>query len=276
MGSWNGTCGFSNLPIYAGLKCKLFILIQNHCEVDQSPGLSSPTDAFSVYALPITGEYDDYGMINHIEENWNNQYIVDKINEDIKKEVIKVKPDYNEIEVNSFNSIEEVIEAISNGFLTYIDNYNKNQLRITFMLVLDDVYKLAIEIYNKLYGKLLIASGNDDIELLRGIFTRFLNGQLPKEKLNLYGKGGAYILSLIDFYHINNFQSLIPYLTQETLQPILNSYKESIQIYGFMVHTRRAFFECNGTGSQYDDLNLHIDFLNGCTSITEKLKTYFD
>ena len=64
MGSWNFTCGISNLPIFYGEEVYAFL-------VDERRGRHGPDPV----TLPILGTYDDYGRAENfkepeIEESW--------------------------------------------------------------------------------------------------------------------------------------------------------------------------------------------------------------
>lgn len=69
MGSWNGTCGLSNLPIQEGDKILLFVLAPTKSHRDLGGGFSYPTGRYTPIGLPIHGEYNDYGGIEHITKN---------------------------------------------------------------------------------------------------------------------------------------------------------------------------------------------------------------
>ena len=58
MGCWNETDGVTYLPIYCGDRVKLIFTIGH-----------------SPWMLPITGDYDDYGTLENIEENWTTNQI---------------------------------------------------------------------------------------------------------------------------------------------------------------------------------------------------------
>lgn len=73
MGSWNGTCALTNLPILNGDKVALYILKKNSYTEDDVGGGFCYANCF-YHPLPyvIYGEYDDYGTIENIEidESW--------------------------------------------------------------------------------------------------------------------------------------------------------------------------------------------------------------
>lgn len=77
MGCWNETCGLSGLPITEGDKVKLVFLLPRYRSMTIE-GLSSYCGSTSVLTpclLPITGEYNDYGSIENIVEDWNTDIV---------------------------------------------------------------------------------------------------------------------------------------------------------------------------------------------------------
>jgi hypothetical protein len=69
MGSWDGTCALTNLPIKAGTEVVLFILEKHsYNEVDEVGGGCVHADAlYTPIPFPIIGEYDDYGTLEDIK-----------------------------------------------------------------------------------------------------------------------------------------------------------------------------------------------------------------
>lgn len=64
MGCWNATCNVTNLPIHAGEKVVVIPLVKvkEECEFNTC----YPTDVFVPFAMPLIGEYDEYGSIENI------------------------------------------------------------------------------------------------------------------------------------------------------------------------------------------------------------------
>ena len=76
MGSWNGTCGISNLPIEHGDEVVLFIIREKNLSECRGGGFYAPADLFEPISLPIIGRYKGYGLIDNIE---NENLILPKI-----------------------------------------------------------------------------------------------------------------------------------------------------------------------------------------------------
>ena len=71
MGCWNATCNVTNLPICVGEKVVLIPLakVKDDCDFNAC----YPTDVFVPFALPLIGEYDDYGAIENIQTTDENK-----------------------------------------------------------------------------------------------------------------------------------------------------------------------------------------------------------
>jgi len=115
MGSWNGTCMISNLPINWGDEIKLVIIRKNYGfnRLDLSGGYVYATDIFTPSFLPLSGKYNDYGMIEDIVEDWNYVFIEGLLKSQFGKEIIvdgEKKKDWN---------LYDVLEGIERNDLQY-------------------------------------------------------------------------------------------------------------------------------------------------------------
>lgn len=83
MGSWNETCGITQLPIRSGDTVILTFIVNVGSRNLNHAGFCYINDAWSPKYLPISGTYDDYGGVEHVEENWNTQFILDSIHHEL-------------------------------------------------------------------------------------------------------------------------------------------------------------------------------------------------
>lgn len=109
MGSWNGTCAISNLPIEAGTPIKLVILRRQRFGKIMKPssGYVYSTDIFAPAFLAIEGKYNDYGGIEDIVEDWNSKLIPVLLQMLFEK----MKCEGNEIKKADF-ALEPLLEGI--------------------------------------------------------------------------------------------------------------------------------------------------------------------
>jgi len=144
MGCWNGTCMISNLPIIRGEKIKLVLLqegrsyepIIGQSGYVHSCGLLSP--AF----LAISGEYNDYGSIENVEEDWNYEFIEKTLKEKFGKIIVADDKDV----INW--TLMDLIDGIERGEPKY---YYKNEPEpikcdLSFVMIRQDVWDLCVDI----------------------------------------------------------------------------------------------------------------------------------
>jgi hypothetical protein len=68
MGCWNETCGITQMPICAGDKVRMFLIVSNDYE-GYDDCHSYTTDLWRPFGLPLKGTYDEYGGIENLEED---------------------------------------------------------------------------------------------------------------------------------------------------------------------------------------------------------------
>jgi hypothetical protein len=100
----------SNLPIISGEKIKLVFLGGGFDLNDATGGFCYANGMMSPRFLPIEGEYNDYGSIEEIVEDWNYHLITKLLREAFAK--IEVE----EEEKTEFN-LEDIIEGVERGSL---------------------------------------------------------------------------------------------------------------------------------------------------------------
>lgn len=111
MGCWNGTCMISNLPVIGGEEVKVVFL---HSPFDKEELKKSaycyPNGVFHPGNFALTGEYDDYGGVENIEEDTNFKLIELYFQTKYKK--IKVEGEEKE----TFN-LYDILNGIERGSL---------------------------------------------------------------------------------------------------------------------------------------------------------------
>ena len=125
MGCWNGTCGISKMPIRYGERVKLVLLepTKHYRSVSTGSGFCNASDMYTPICLAITGEYNDYGCIENIDEQ-----------PELFNLIIKG------LRIPNRNNIEDIITGISN-----------NELEdISYMLIHESVYNLIVDINKEL------------------------------------------------------------------------------------------------------------------------------
>lgn len=135
MGSYDETCGITQLPIKHGDKVRLFVLSCNQSLDD----ISFCAAQWSPISPPIKGNYNNYGSIENIRTN----EIVNSFLSQLKsnwvpfKSKLETVPSPNEITLN------DALKWIVRGKVNYNSN-NKVSLLST-MMILEDVYKAMVD-----------------------------------------------------------------------------------------------------------------------------------
>lgn len=161
MGSWNGTCGISQLPITAGTKVKAFLMLQS--EYAHGIGGSSScysTTYFRPWFFPLTAEYNDYGSIQTIEPDWNAKYMLETFQQWLASGEVRIlgrgECEINDPGVKEFKTLENVFDCVERGALVFKnpgERFDKEKqewvpaggyLKIGIFMILDTVYQGVI------------------------------------------------------------------------------------------------------------------------------------
>jgi hypothetical protein len=116
MGSWNGTCALSQMPIVHGEKVVLFPLVKSPSAENGGGGYCYSTNQYSPMTIPLFGVFDDYGGIEKIDKNKEYVYNLFKLFEE-KKMFKKDEYEYDrQVSINSsftgtIQSIEELVDV---------------------------------------------------------------------------------------------------------------------------------------------------------------------
>lgn len=124
MGCWNETCGITQMPIQSGDPVVLVFLTHTGINTQDHGGFCYSNTICSPKFLPVFGTYDDYGGIQEVEQNWNTQFIVEQLTQELaqvrltRPAVPKPDPDdlhddvtSEQLDLGDF-SIEDVMDEI--------------------------------------------------------------------------------------------------------------------------------------------------------------------
>jgi hypothetical protein len=140
LGSWNETCGISNLPIRHTDKVRVFILADNRRTTHRGGGggFCYPEDCWTPYALPIQGKYNDYGSVEEVVDNYTARILFDKITSSVLHEDSEETEHHHVDLKNPDLDWEGIVTSISQEEMK-IKNVN---LGVVF--VLEDIYQAMI------------------------------------------------------------------------------------------------------------------------------------
>lgn len=111
MGCWNGTCMISNLPIISGEKVKLIFLKKGNEKHLGNSAVCYSIELLSPINMAISAEYNDYGSVENIEEDWNHNIILKYFKEYFKNEIRCDGEEKKEFDLS------DIIDAIERGSL---------------------------------------------------------------------------------------------------------------------------------------------------------------
>jgi hypothetical protein len=139
MGCWNGTCMISNLPINSGERIKVVLLRKaiSSGRLFNSSAYVYSHDIFTPSFFPISGVYNDYGMIEGVDEDWNYKLIESYFKKLFGDKIIadgETKTDYTLI---------DILDGVERCDLKYFGEPTKEDLRRKAMAI------EAVKVYGK-------------------------------------------------------------------------------------------------------------------------------
>lgn len=291
MGCWNGTCMISNLPIIYGEKIKLVFLQGGYDTVSGNSGYVYSNGLMSPAFLPISGEYNDYGSIENVGEDWNYKLI---------EEFLKKKFG-NTIEADRTEKVDwtlsDLIDGIERGEPKYKVGSDWKNCGISMVMIRQDIWDLCVD----------IQSGNEDYwnpdkhnnsdpstpYRLRGdvwanrTFDEFIEKNKrvyddPMDELRarllrtdevVFGSRGEGrpMLNYMDYKDI----CIVNKFNDEFTQDIKKRWFEQQMVEGCISNLRKGWMIQPGAGSQSNGWNEYLKFSQGVINICElKINEY--
>lgn len=262
MGCWNGTCMISNLPILSGEEVKLVILTSHKdtVKITNTTGYYYSTDLLTPAFFPITGIYNDYGMIEDIQKDWAYDLTLSILKKTY--EVIEVEKK----EIVDFD-LEHILEGIERGTLKVCEkNDTFKPSPFSFVMIRKDIWDGIVQNtkHNLSYWNDK-RKDNDDYYIDSVTYiTRKL------EKLNEYIErykilfGNDFNKDLIDsslfFSYEERFFNKPMHLNyiMDNMDVVKNDIIEFTLIKTFLEYTRKGWMIHPGLGSQSSDINPYL------------------
>ena len=312
MGSWNKTCGLSNLHITAGTEAYVFVLEPNN---DDSHCYS--THLYSPLLLPFVTEYNDYGGG---ENSSGPGFPV--IMEAIKKNLHEMElgeNKYHDIAVTKEAFGEELFfEAVHEGRLYRKGNYG-DPVKLEYVMFRKDIVDHILE--NRVIeqyvggGKGTIAKYDGEKNYIQYKFADIVADVLPllqeicemieKEKADGLDKSMFRLLGgieyLFDYNHPNlaakwlrgdnyrfsrlvDMKSVIGDLfSEETptmekvlkIEALITEYLKGVFIDSFMEVTRKSWIPAGHEGSQCQELDEYRLLIGAMTKVMDAEEAYY-
>lgn len=274
MGCWTETCGLSGLPITEGDKVKLVFLLPRYRSMTIE-GLSSYCGSTSVLTpclLPITGEYDDYGGVQNIVEDWNTDIVFKSLKDYLGDKIL-----IEGIEHNDY-TLTDVIDGITQGNMKYfklnkveseyyrlyhredklvnIPDGEQRDSKLAFFMILEDVWNNVVNYGSESYMESSILS----------FIINFTNRLNVITDANMSDNANKFMLeNLSDLFYIHfrelklidnglYFNKLIENESERSDNgEFYKAYKELDIIITFFFRIRKGIMVSFGGGSQEGD-----------------------
>lgn len=250
MGSWNGTCGLTNLAIRSRDKIVLFpIQSQKEAETNGS-GFTETYRLYSPITVPIHGKYNDYGGIENITKNEKEVY-------DHLQLLVNNPYQYQKIELIDESRIREKEEDESD--CQYLINKiigRGHYSSLGYMMVLEEAYEKVIERSKTRKEKLL-----SSIKEFLNAYSLALSSGKSKDDLEtcfnlgreLNIQGNLFLRSVSDYD--NAFTSFKEILHSLHLKgdSVINSLIDLMVFNSALEDLRKHWCLQSGAGSQEDD-----------------------
>lgn len=136
MGSWNKTCGLTQMPIFSGEEVVTFYLIENPFRIEAMTSYSS--GYWSYIPLPFYGTYDDYGFLDmkdgqdwklqELKKAYGRHVVIDKPDPENKTSI-----DQWTVDETVFDDYEKLKEAIHRRRL-HVNLYGEKDSSFGFVM----------------------------------------------------------------------------------------------------------------------------------------------
>lgn len=280
MGSWNETCGVTNLPILQGEKVRLLMLGRR----GRVSFGNYQDDYWSPLMIPVRGRYDDYGNISKVATG-----VAEDLSRSFLRKLLVEDDSLQEVSVQDFwlhcpgklgatdNNSKKHSEHIYHPFMVHEFAYQEMMKIMACQLdEYDNPQKLNLEQkLEEAFTELLRLAKSSATEstamaevLLKhacysSVIGRFFSGWAEGYPKSFYSMNplGQYFEQFIELAKAGSAE--LPQLQQEM--------KEFILFYLAMGHLRREFSPVSFSGSQSENYEDHIRILSAAKKHAEKL-----
>lgn len=297
MGSWNGTCGISHLPIRCG--DEIVALLIGRFSYEDSPDYSGYCYVNGMYqplTLPIYCTYDDYGGISNVENPYVLELIRDNfkldpqvnvvswINDEVERDKVTIQHQYLdkkvEVGVGLWMVHRKIFEKFQNRSGVW---WTKNiplidVLKQDAQLVLEDIRdpKSSYNKEIKKYSRILKQDKEDVLyDFLYSARTESFRKTLDYDNYFLMGLqfGTGYSgTGFITKEFFNNAQKLFVHLAKSNednnkLERLIADVIGATCLNAEMSNLRMGYMPQSGKGSQSEEYNSYIALMKTIAEI---------
>lgn len=262
MGSWNGTCGISNLPIEASDDILLFVLAESRerARNKSGGGFSYPTGLYTPVGLPIHGKYDDYGGIQDVTANGDIMF--DFLTSD-RRFSLTIDSAAGVVPT----TIEELInDVIERGHADY-------KLMLVRKDILDDMKANPATEYAEFDGQfpVFVEGYKQEIEIVKAErgddFNEMLHAQFAEMELpERIGWDNVY-LRLLESHDIPSLKVFVRKAMANPEAGIQDSIVDVVYVSRLLGDLRKFWTPQSGTGSQATNHDVHLALSASVTAV---------
>jgi hypothetical protein len=240
MGSWNGTCGLTQLPIKDGDEVVVILLEKRTDKVEPGGGYCYSNHFFTPCSLPLFGIYDDYGSVENVKGN------VEEVFRHFKKRFEHEK--YMIAEGEKPKNIEEFIRVVERGYVE----------KMGFMMILKPVYEKVInEIGSRKKYKGTKKLKEETLDEVKEYIKR---AKQLKDSNEYFSQSELQYLNSFTQFYLGfdvKMKAFLNILTNDEKIEIINDLVDIYLLSIAMTLTRKMWLPQAGAGSQVQEMYLH-------------------
>jgi hypothetical protein len=289
MGSWDGTCMVSQLPIGWNDKIKVFLLQQVSSLAENGGGYTSCSPIYRAMSLPLTGIYDTYGCVEEVEDDISSQVLIHCLPEIVAGVQIteRAKSYWNNTkkkeELTDWDKLMQFLLFVERGGVTK-KNYQGEKVGVGLVMIREEIYNFCVDRGRKSFDDVESGAWNNVPEKaseLKKTLLEMASRPAPNKK-----DSEAQSNSLTDSFRVReeisrifgtfslmpirgalscaalyqNFENTTT-LPPEIIGPLFDSMMEVFYFESFLEATRKAWMVQTGKGAQewgLDGYHAHI------------------
>lgn len=289
MGSWNQTCGISNLPITYETEVVGLFTSRNFSTPITT--MFRPSAVWAPIFLPIFGKYNDYGDITDIIEDWNTNYILRKLKEYMVETDIEDDDDVSKKHRSPITAVDLTFDKIQ----TY---HHQEKLQLYLPQFRGQRYQseptdiCIIQIHKRIWDRLLSCPidtgwGKNRLSTVddrKNRLSAVLNGSFADHEEDPKVRAALRRIKRVSFREelrmISEFPSdtLADYFSKDDLQldAVCHRTAELMHISCHMDALRKHWSPQNGGGSQSEEYVSYRHLFDEAEKIIKDREEYFD
>lgn len=295
MGCWHGTCGLSQLPIKAGEKTALFIIVERGVGRSGSGGgFCYSNDIYTPTSIPIFGKYNDYGSLEEIEHE-SGDIVFKQFLDKITDGSCIVKAGRFKEDKAIPENIEELLSMIQESRISVKKSTMRDtEFTISYMLIHKNIYDDVLaemgnrtpyeesftmrEYWEKQFTKLevKIENLNEKIKLMQVDETNKDNLNYLQTKLRLLMRfSDSNLQQACNDFGLTrgDFKNMISENISNENTSFKNGIIDLLLMHTIFNYARKVWMPQSGAGSQSEEKKIHEVIAKGILKNIEEYKT---